>query len=123
MMGILWQILIVSYELAVQLSNLTDMIYLTIAIFIWFSKQPSQLNEMVGGNHRVRWFCDGLLVPEPSRSMVFDGCPPSVKRCDAIVPSLQSIPPYAHVKYILLIINCGGGVVHPSQLYGNLTHN
>ena len=100
MMGILWQILIVSYELAVQLSNLTDMIYLTIAIFIWFSKQPSQLNEMVGGNHRVQWFCDGLLVPEPLRSMVFVG--------DAIVPSLQSIPPYAHVKYISLIINWGG---------------
>ena len=49
------------------------MIYLTIAFFRWFSKQPSPLN----GNHRVRWFSDGFWVPP-------NGCPPSVKRCDAM---------------------------------------
>ena len=47
--------------------------YLTIAFFRWFSKQPSPLN----GNHRVRWFSDGFWVPP-------NGCPPSVKRCDAM---------------------------------------
>ena len=41
------------------------MIYLTITIFRCFSKQPSPLNGMLGGNHHVRWFSDGLGVPQP----------------------------------------------------------
>ena len=41
------------------------MIYLTIAIFRCFSKQPSPLNGMVGDNHRVRWFSKGFRVSQP----------------------------------------------------------
>ena len=75
---------ILSWELSIVLNEFKsfllifgsdDMIYLTIAIFRWFSKQPSPLNGMVGGNHRVQWFSDGFWVPQPS-----------VKRCDAMDP-------------------------------------
>ena len=70
---------ILSWELSIVLNEFKsfllifgsdDMIYLTIAIFRWFSKQPSPLNGMVGGNHRI--------------PMVFDACPTSVKRSDAM---------------------------------------
>ena len=65
---------ILSWELSIVLNEFKsfllifgsdDMIYLTIAIFRWFSKQPSPLNGMVGGNHSVQWFSDGFWVHQP----------------------------------------------------------
>ena len=36
------------------------------------------------GNNRDRWFSDGFWVPQPLCSMVFDGCPSSVKQWSAM---------------------------------------
>ena len=64
--------------------------FATIAKFQWFSKAPSPLNGMVWDNHWIQWFFDGLRVRQPLESMVFDGCPPSVRRWNGYIPSLKS---------------------------------
>ena len=64
--------------------------FATIAKFRWFSKAPSPLNGMVWGNHWFRWFFDGFGVRQPLVSMVFDGCPPLVRRWNGNIPSLKS---------------------------------
>ena len=50
--------------------------FATIAELQWFSKVPSPLNGMVGGNHWDQWFSDGFVVRQPLETMVFDGCAP-----------------------------------------------
>ena len=59
---LLWELSIVLNEFKsfLLIFGSDDMIYLTIAIFRWFSKQPSPLNGMVGGNHWDQWFSDGF---------------------------------------------------------------
>ena len=66
------------------------MIYLTIAIFRWFSRQPSPLNGMVGGNLCVRWVSDGFGVPQLSCTDGFrwSSTIGQTMRCNG--PSLQS---------------------------------
>ena len=64
--------------------------FATIAKFQWFSKAPSPLNGMVWGNHWVQWFFNGFGVRQPLVSMVFDGCPPLVRRWNGCIPSLKS---------------------------------
>ena len=66
--------------------------FATIAELQWFSKVPSPLNGMVGGNHPVRWFSDGFWVPQTS-------CPDGFRWLSTISqtmrwgrPSLQSNP-------------------------------
>ena len=48
------------------------------------------LKGMVQGKHHVQRFSDDFWVPQPSCSMVFDGCPLSVRLCDGHIPSSQS---------------------------------
>ena len=64
--------------------------FATIAKFQWFSKAPSPLNGMVWDNHWVQWFFDGFGVRQPLVSMVYDGCPPLVRRWNGYIPSLKS---------------------------------
>ena len=45
---------------------------------------------MVWGNHWVQWIFDGFRVRQPLVSMVFDGCPPLVRRWNGNIPSLKS---------------------------------
>ena len=60
------------------------MIYLTIAIFRWFSRQPSPLNGMVGGNLCVRWVSDGFGVPQLSCTDGFKWSSTIGQQCDAM---------------------------------------
>ena len=71
-----WQISVVLYKFKSWLLIIKPDKY-DLSYHRNFLKQPSPLNGMVGGNHRVRWFLDGFWVPP-------NGCPPSVKRCDAM---------------------------------------
>ena len=64
--------------------------FATIAELQWFSKVPSPLNGMVGGNHWDQWFSDGFGVRQPLETMVFDGCAPLVRRWNGYVPSSKS---------------------------------
>ena len=64
--------------------------FATIAKFQWFSKAPSPLNGMVWDNHWVQWFFNGFGVKQPLVLMVYDGCPPLVKRWNGYIPSLMS---------------------------------
>ena len=64
--------------------------FATIANFQWFSKLQSPLNGMVEGNHWDQWFSDGFQVRQPLVTMVFDGCPPLVRRWNGYVPSSMS---------------------------------
>ena len=64
--------------------------FATIAELQWFSKVPSPLNGMVGGNHWDQWFSDGFGVRQPLVTMVFDGCAPLVRRWNGYVPSSKS---------------------------------
>ena len=69
---------------------MTDLIYPTTAIFSMVFKATITI-EWNGWGQPLssvvfRWF----LGPQPSCSMVFDGCPPSVKRCAGHILSLQS---------------------------------
>ena len=50
--------------------------------FRWFSKQPSPLNGMVGGNHSVRWFSVGFWVSQPL-------CPDSFRWLSTIGKTIQ----------------------------------
>ena len=61
-------------------STLSGPHFATIAKFQWFSKAPLPLNGMVRvkplGSMVFRWFwCQATMV-----SMVFDGCPPLIRR-------------------------------------------
>ena len=87
-----WQLSIVLNEFKsfLLIIGSDDMIYLTIAIFRWFSRQPSPLNGMVGGNLCVRWVSDGFGVPQLSCTDGFrwSSTIGQTMRCNG--PSLQS---------------------------------
>ena len=83
-----------------QFSPSLKPVFATIEKFQWFSGVPSPLNGMVAGNHWKWWFSDGFWVRQPLVTMVFDGCPPLVRRWNGKVPSSKSTCNWA-VKHCL----------------------